>query len=344
MLSVMLVDDEPLIRRGLKKLIDWQLHGFRIVGEADNGEEALELVAREETDIVVTDLKMPAMNGLELSEALKARFPTLKVIVLTGYDDFPYVQQSIRNGVADYLLKPVNADALVRSLLQIRKQLEEERYRYPFDIEASLLDAVKAADAEAAAAAVHALFDELHKYKVPQEIVLRICDTVRLSLDRLLDQESSSLKDILRKNNLEKDEGRLPNAREELRADLLHIVSCLCDHRQGYANKRTIQAVIDDIERNFQQDITLGDLAAKFYLNASYLSQLFKSETGETFSNYVIKLRIEKAKRLLGDPNMKIQDISELVGYGDPKYFGQLFKRMTGMLPSEYRAGLTRSK
>jgi len=344
MLSVMLVDDEPLIRRGLKKLIDWQLHGFRIVGEADNGEEALELVAREETDIVVTDLKMPAMNGLELSEALKVRYPALKVIVLTGYDDFPYVQQSIRNGVADYLLKPVNADALVRSLQQIKKQLEEERYRYPFDIEASLLESVKAADADAAAEAVHALFDEFHKFKVPQEIVLRICDTVRLSLDRLLDQEGSGLKDILRKNNLEKDDGRRPDAREELKEDLLHVVSCLCDHRQGYANKRTIQAVIDYIECHYEQDISLGDLAARFYLNASYLSQLFKSETRETFSNYVSKLRIEKAKKLLGDPHMKIQDISGLVGYGDPKYFGQLFKRMTGMLPSEYRAGLTRSE
>jgi two-component system response regulator YesN len=108
----------------------------------------------------------------------------------------------------------------------------------------------------------------------------------------------------------------------------------------GCGNKKVIEEIKDYIEKHLHEEISLDRIAAKFFLNSSYISQLFKKETGENYVNFLMRLKIEKAKKLLKDPNLKIQDISEMVCYNDAKYFGQLFKKYVGMLPSEYRANI----
>ena len=111
----------------------------------------------------------------------------------------------------------------------------------------------------------------------------------------------------------------------------------IVEHKSKHGNKKIIEQIKEYIEIHLHEDITLANIAAKFYLNPSYLSQLFKSETGENYVDFLMKIRVEKAKKLLKDKNLRIQEISELVGYTDSKYFGQLFKKQVGMLPSEYK-------
>lgn len=344
MLSIFLVDDENLIRRGLKKLIQWENLGFRICGEASDGEEALELISADNTDIVITDLKMPIMDGLVLTTKLKERFPGIKVIVLTGFDDFAFMQQSIRNSVVDYLLKPVNADLLIESLMKIKEQIGNESYGYPFMLESRILKELEDMNEKSLLHTLDDLFDEFQKNKVPFGFIKKICENILVTINLHLDKIGCDLEGILRKDTaLENYLSRFAT-KIELKDELVKILCAVLEHKAENGNKKMIEQIKEYIERHLHEylheDLTLTAIAAKFYLNSSYLSQLFKSETGENYVDFLMKLKVEKAKKLLKDKNLRIQDICELVGYKDSKYFIQLFKKQVGMLPSEFRLGV----
>ena len=106
MTKVMIVDDEKYVRMGIIGETDWTLIGCEVVGEASNGQEALEVAESVRPDLVVSDIRMPRMDGIELAEKLLERYPDIKVIYLTAYNEFEYARQAIRLGVSDYLLKP----------------------------------------------------------------------------------------------------------------------------------------------------------------------------------------------------------------------------------------------
>jgi two-component system, response regulator YesN len=127
MMKVIITDDEIQIRKGLRMKVDWEEEGFQIVGEASNGRDTLELLGTMDIDLVITDMRMPIMDGMELARRCQQEFPKVKVIVLSGYSDFEYVRGSMKEGVKDYLLKPVAPDELVEALRKIRKEIEEER-------------------------------------------------------------------------------------------------------------------------------------------------------------------------------------------------------------------------
>ncbi len=123
MIKVMIADDEPYIRQGLKILINWEQYGFTVCGEAANGEEALELMKNMEFDLVITDIKMPKMNGIELIEnTWKQLSKQLRFIILSGFYEFEYAKKAIKYGVVDYVLKPVQKDELIRALENYKEQ------------------------------------------------------------------------------------------------------------------------------------------------------------------------------------------------------------------------------
>lgn len=126
MLKVVIVDDEQIIRNGMKTIIDWESHGFCIVGEADNGISGIELISEERPDIALVDVKMPEMTGIEMIAALKEGNVKTKFIILSGYSDFAYTKKAILLGVDAYLLKPLDEDELIQMLNSIREKIEEE--------------------------------------------------------------------------------------------------------------------------------------------------------------------------------------------------------------------------
>lgn len=126
MYKVLLVDDEADVREGLVQEINWAACGFTVVGTAENGQEAMELADRLELDVVITDISMPFQNGLKLSEWLRVHYPLVKIVILTGYDEFDYARQAIRLSVDEYLLKPFSADSFTELLHKIRHQIETE--------------------------------------------------------------------------------------------------------------------------------------------------------------------------------------------------------------------------
>jgi two-component system response regulator YesN len=124
--KILLVDDEEEIRKGIIKKIKWEELGFCVVGEAENGMEALDIIDKTLPDIVFTDIKMPFMDGIKLAENIKYRFPTIKVIILSGFDDFEYAQEAIKLGVMRYILKPINSIEMNEILKELKELLDEE--------------------------------------------------------------------------------------------------------------------------------------------------------------------------------------------------------------------------
>lgn len=124
---VLLADDEEDIRVGISEKMDWRGLGFTLVGQAENGRDALELAEALQPDVVLTDIKMPFMDGLELCGILTQRLPASKFVVFSGFDDFEYAKQAIKMNISEYILKPINASELTAVLLRLKAQLDEER-------------------------------------------------------------------------------------------------------------------------------------------------------------------------------------------------------------------------
>lgn len=124
--KIMLVDDEEEVRTSIIKQVDWEKLGFRVVSDAENGEDALEKIDIYEPDVIMTDIRMPYMDGLSLIEKVHSKYPTVKFLIFSGFDDFEYAKEAIRLGVSEYILKPINSEELSEIFNKIKKNLDLE--------------------------------------------------------------------------------------------------------------------------------------------------------------------------------------------------------------------------
>ena len=124
--TVLLVDDEEEIREGIIRKIDWEKYGFRIAGSAGNGKDALEIAESIQPDVVMTDIMMPFMDGLELGEQIARMNPEVKLLIFSGADEFEYAQKALRIQAVEYILKPINAEELRDTLVKIKDTLDKE--------------------------------------------------------------------------------------------------------------------------------------------------------------------------------------------------------------------------
>lgn len=254
MVKVVVVEDENLTRKGLVLTTPWDDLGCKVVGEAANGLEGIEIIKRVKPHIVITDVRMPKMNGIDMIKALENQ-SRAKYIILSGFDDFKYAQQAISLGVKEYLLKPVEDRALIDALLKTVKHIHEEQ-----DI-----------------------------YKKEESCSSYLLDFEEYPLDNL--------------------EGK----------------------------KKYVVNAVKYIISNYYHEFTIKDVAEALYISDSYLSRLFKKETGYTFVDYLTRYRIHKATQLLQDDHIKIYQVAELIGFKDSRYFSSIFKKYIGMTPSELR-------
>jgi YesN/AraC family two-component response regulator len=243
MLTLMIAEDEERIRLGIETILNKYPGGIKVVGSHRNGMEAATQLASMkpgELDVLITDVEMPAMNGLQLIERAKAKMPDLFIIVLSGYDEFEYVRQAMRFGAADYLLKPMDKSEMFR-LLQRHQETKEAR----------------TAGTGIAQPAPAKRFDE------------------------------------------------------------------------------QVKAILG---KEYNQPFDLKRVSDQVGFSPGYTSKMFKQTTGETITEYLSRLRIEKAKEFLNDHlHLKVYEIAPLVGCPDKMYFQKLFKKMTGLTPKEYR-------
>jgi len=240
--NLVIIDDEIRIRHGIKQTFPWEEMGFQVVADFDSSLRALEYISTNAVDIVLTDIKMPIMDGIELAQKIKALNERVEIIFISGYRDFSYAKSAISIGIKDYITKPINREELM-----------------------TLFERVKA-------------------------------DLDRQNADALQMQ----------------DESNLP-----------------------YYDK-IIQEIKSYVANNLAS-VTLETAAMQVGFSSGYLSKLFKQKTDSNFSDYVLKVKMEKAILLLDDPLLKSYNIAALVGYDNPKNFSRSFKQYYGISPREYR-------
>lgn len=512
MMKVFLVDDEIAIRENLRNSFPWEQNGFQLVGEAPDGEMALPMIRDLNPDILLTDIRMPFMDGMALCAEVKRVLPWIGVVILSGYDDFAYARQAISLGVKEYLLKPITADELGEALKRVAARIAEERRAAslrrdaasgnPFlrekllaslfteegdrfedeqlmrqmramgvnlaagcyaviDIAFPLKDAARARAREALSALAEASGGSVFTCGMPhgaralvlgdnerdaeeraysfaasaahlpqlescENLLLSIGETVtdyydiRKSMQSArhvrhaaagqgggrriigvgeLDDETTSLNSlelsplyerlqyapaeeldailsdyadllgsgaegrelalgylriaaVIAARQIVSDAGADPQKvldegliAEALRAEGLDAVrallnaamACRDSRGRGLGQTPVARARRFLSQRYSDPNLMLQDVAREVGMSQSHFSTVFAQETGLTFTQYLTALRIGKAKELLSATAMRSSEIAFAVGYNDAHYFSYMFKKQTGMTPSEYR-------
>ncbi|MBD2870828.1 response regulator transcription factor [Paenibacillus arenilitoris] len=518
MYRVLLVDDEEFVRQGLKELIDWPACGFEVMDEAGNGEDALEIIRREKPELVITDIRMPVLDGLGLIRKVvqEERLSTC-FIVVSGYNEFTYAQQAVKFGVCDFLLKPIDEAALQEALIALRDKLRREAVlhrqsdqlrkseavsllikgeyderqvpewgswlgippgspvyyvfvevndAHPWNDRARdvtnerMIEEVRHAVARLCPAVVGAHVHE-HRDRLGLAIpaahlpagrdigqfasalqkrlagatglpvfiyagqaadgLARLRDAYESAKDALLykftdEEQTVFIYENVRRSSLnyvvldgsfcqqlneameEKDEAAMARAvdrifgefrnrllaPEAVKASIHRCVSGIlemlarmeADKRslrtlapiiawqdlnismrelkrlfadfvtecsQWMAGRRKealrggIQKIKAYIDANYASNMSLKSIAGRFYMNPVYLGQLFKKAYGVYFNDYLLRLRIEEAKRLIRQTDLRIYEIAEKVGFNNAEYFVTQFEKIESTTPTEYR-------
>lgn len=487
MLKMVVADDEPLIRESIVEMIDWEKHGIEIVGCCKNGIDALDTIIDAYPDIVLTDIRMPGLNGLELIEKIRHTDKDIQIIILSGYKEFEYAKEAMRFGVKQYLLKPINNDRIIEAVEEskkdclrgnsIRKMLEdraqyqddsirfykkrfahtlfsrggktqipaeqpesfyyicyflylENKYlkeftgrwyaflreneieypihllyvknsavavlsgdndrmdliprfvesfrggclQYKFEIRGSLSDTAERLAQKLIRFSRILLIDdlgaaeEIYDYKFSLRPVNQLCAQLAAHAENNEPEQARSrlsrfflpITEIehvqtygagLLSNLLDLKEGADRSLSGTfdmiyLGNDIQEIKKKICEKAMELLFPRidkesdAVRKMKEYVEAHLSDDhLSLKWIASNYlFLNVNYLSHQFVSETGEKFSSYLNRMRMERAKELLKAYGLgKISEVAQQVGCGNnPRYFGQVFKKFTGMTPSSY--------
>ncbi|MGQ4668482.1 response regulator [Metabacillus halosaccharovorans] len=510
-IKMLIVDDEPIISQGLRMTIPWDSHGIEVIGEASDGKHALEILEKQKVDIVLTDVRMPEMDGIKLAKTIYEQMPHIRVIIISGYDDFHYAREAIRFRVKDYLLKPVDIEELVSKVSKLAEEINYERevlvkveeeqmqeyvekllFNPQFKLDTNQLftglhfcvivsqleehlilqetynnfqlDKIREDWNKLIHHAVHAhpyralsffthpnilmtlLFSEhdctendvkkflnniLSSWKEPTTLsfgvsnmfadIQHIKGEYEHACEALLKRDNKNgrihLYSLLQENNVKKkyskinylsiyetifrrdsqqlsiEVDQLFDHMEEGDYNLVEIVEVCHElnnsiqHRlneiltpaslenQFFRVKHTLdlhyynsaesikKLMLTDLEmwmdllmkestgkkswsvekaeeyilENFHRDLKASEVANEIHITPNYFSMIFKKELGVSFNDYLNDLRIEKAKQLLSETSDRIFEIAKEVGYKEYKYFVQVFRKKTGMTPTDYR-------
>jgi two-component system response regulator YesN len=356
MYKVLLVDDDKTARYILKRFDKWKTYGFAIAGEASDGKEALKMLTNESFDLVITDIKMPGMDGIEFLNELKCVHIDICMIFLSTHSDFKYAKQAIRLGVFDYVTKPVDDAALCEVLERVkhclqekesnRRKIQEEQrlieeslaIHYPVNKEKEIITYILTGNA-AVLVSAEDTFNDLAEMLGRDSLKLgQLMEIILANVNAELVKQFPWLPNFER--TLYQDQIVRNDSLESIKDSFLTCISLKIKvirkyelHHTDSVIRRTCQYVMEHIEENN----TLEVVAQEVQLHKDYLSKMFKQKTGFHFIDYVTKAKMEHAKQLLGTGKYKNYEISEKLGYSSPDYFCRLFKNYTGHTPLEYK-------
>ena len=364
MYKVFFVDDEAAMRAGVRENINWDTSAFTLAGEAPDGEMALSLMQDIMPDILITDVKMPFMDGIEFARQAKAMMPWVKIIILSGHDEFEYARQAITIGVEEYLLKPVTSRKLFETLDRVAAKMEEEKEKLRLERERILnMRDISMAGLIPVSEANRPPSMERLRYASKQEIPKLLDDYLNkfgedviesfifmnyMFMDvisfasKVIEEWGGDPRRILSGYS---DAGILIDAVsdvENAKKIMSSILETVIEFRDTITRSKyhgVIQKARAYIHKNYrEQDISLHCVAEEVNISPNHFSTIFSQETGETFINYVTRVRIERAKILLKTTQSRTADIAYEVGYSDNRYFSYVFKKHAGMTPKEFRS------
>lgn len=355
MIKVMIVDDEPYIRQGIQILINWVQYGFEICGEAANGKEAIELLKDMNVDLIITDIKMPEMSGIELIEYTWEHISDkIRFILLSGYYEFEYAKKAIKYDVADYILKPVQQEELIHALEDYKKQFKRWNKEYKNleisekivfdgylskDIMDDLIRAIEEYDIEKMSRKIEIVdvyFKEIAADK----------ETIKINLDYLLFNLVNLVKEL--KPEIDQEEvnkiiiqsGYNQIVASGNAADLKKFTlefSTYLNRLRQYALGGVLTEIEKEITEHYMDNLSLKSLSEKYYMNSAYLGQIFKKQYGISFKDYLNSYRIDRAAELLIRSDVMIYEVAIAVGFNSTDYFINKFVELKGSTPLRYK-------
>lgn len=347
---ILIVDDEPEIVEGLTLLLTSQSPEYRVVGRARDGLEGFDMAIELHPDIIITDIRMPQASGLDMIRDIEAYEPRTEYILISGYADFEYARRAMAYGVQYFLTKPIDEEELFADIEKIRKKWEpQENFAEMADLfSEEMLQALEEAmllrDPNGIREAVSALFGVLRSYqeRLSPENIRMLCLNLVLYGTRKYPHAALRINSYLGRNVLSSRSASRMSSLEELEnwtVNLLKGAGEILEGEEAGGKRDLIAEAKVYIQENYARNISLNDIAARFYVNPFYFSQLFKKKTGTTYQKYLTELRMKRAEVLLRETDLKVYEICEQVGYTDTNYFSKLFERSTGKKPSAFRNG-----
>ena len=320
-----------------------------VVGIFNTGEQALEYISINSVDVVLSDIRMLGMTGLELAKIIHQKYPHIQVILISGYSDFEYAKQAIKYNVVDYLTKPINFEELKMRLGETIKKLENSEndkkelekidfVKNVFNCGNILLKGILNGDMKMLDEGLDTItsFSSLTKYNdEDKKYLCNLCDVILQSLKQNSFPVGAEYGLDYFENKI-----KLLSSNTEIReflTDYFHKIADFNTHLEEERDKMIVFRAKKFIERNYAKDISVGDVADYVGLSTAYFSRLFHKATHQTVVDYITDVRITKTEKLLKESNYKIVEICEMVGFRSNTYFNTLFKRKTGMTPMEYR-------
>lgn len=333
MYKLLLVDDEPIICEGIRQMIDWNAMQLELLGPCHNAFSALDVMTECMPDILLTDVRMPGMNGLELAERALALNPQLQIIILSGYDEFDYVRQAMKTGAIEYLLKPCNRQETEAALQAACHAIDRLRLKVTH-----LYDERQARIAE-----LNQQLNELmFSTHDPAQLRARVEELAAAQVDPSILREAliaivtSAQGENTWRMTVIANAVRAQQTLPELVAETLLKIRAGAGGANDFVRQMAVYA-----EKHYGDErLSLQFLADNvIHMNADYIGREFSRSMGKKFSMYLLEVRMERAKLLmLSDATLHSYEVAEQIGLGNnPHYFGQVFRKYTGMTTKEYR-------
>jgi Response regulator containing CheY-like receiver domain and AraC-type DNA-binding domain len=363
--KVLILDDEKKIITLIKRVIDWNSLNCIIIGEAYNGIDGLELIRTEKPDIVISDVKMPGLDGITLMRQIKDEIPNLYFIFISGYGEFEYAQSALNMGALGYVLKPLDGQQLAELLMKGIEKLRQNEENRTLKVIANngIEEYLDTVDSYVANEFYNCFNSEIEDRMIISIRQNELKDSLSIIDDIFLKAEKSVLDFIsLRKLAFEICRSFLKHfhtelfqtkseinymeyfkkcsGKEDIKRALKEYIIVVIDRLKLYRNQSSpsvIEKVKCYINENIEKELSLQNMAQLVYMNPTYFSELFKKETGENFVEYVTRCRLNLAKGLLADGSMKMEEIAARTGYGRLEYFYKVFKKYEGITPKEFR-------
>ena len=380
MYRVLLADDEQIERMALARRLMRRFGDSLQISEATDGKEAVELYQKEHSQIIIMDISMPELNGVEAAEQIRSMDEDCVIVFLTAYDEFSYAKRAIVIRALDYLLKPCDEEELTAvmeeamrltdkavhnkenptgnraEMTEAEKEAEKRREQWPWNPDAEapkdpetermnqVAEKIRSMDEDCIIVFLTA-YDEFSYAK--RAIVIRALDYLLKPCDEeeltAVMEEAMRLTDKAvenKKNSSGSGEEKTEAEKEAEKRKEQWPWNPDAEPPKDPETERVNQVaekIRTYIRENYMNEISMQDAARQFNYSDAYFCKLFKQCFDQNFTTYLTNFRINEAKRLLKDRNISVKDAGMKVGYYDSNYFAKVFKRVTGMIPSEYR-------
>ncbi|OEF97688.1 response regulator transcription factor [Desulfuribacillus alkaliarsenatis] len=358
MYRVLIVDDMEIMRKLMRRMKFWgSVSGFELVAEAENGADALQVLQEQAIDVVITDIRMPKVDGLELLQQITTLQLCRYVILVSEHSDFEYARKGIQYGAYDYLVKPVNEANLQSVLLKIEQDIPVQNVnnnnQFERQVQTIQTYLKQGKGTEAIAVFTHIL-DDLresdkfqHNINISTKKLYGIYKDLAsyflehfpwLSTITTINRYSEIMDSINWQQDMDKSTF---NYCENVVSDYIKEMAIIIEHFQyTTGHNPVIQETVAYILSHIDEEINVAQIAGSVHVNISYLSNLFRQKTKMTIKRFILRVKIERAKILLLENKLKNYEIAERLGYKDYEYFAKVFKKHTGQTLTEFRQDL----